>query len=167
MNTRGVARKSSNAARRRGVDAQLCQRPGRIYQGEVHCRHEGLKLMDIMTPSATRRRQPEAIKAREKPSARPATSDQTRTARRKEEPVEVPRTLRCRGRHQVQRHVLGFADLAWPACLLDERALFLGQWGFARPRGGGYPTDRRDVLVEPAPPTGILAHAAVGCTSRR
>ena len=147
MNTRGVADKfpvllGGAALTRSYVENDLAE----IYEGEVHYARdafEGLRLMDtIMTVKrgeAPDTDSPEAVAAREKEAerkARHARSKRIAAERKAEEtPVEVPARSDVAADADVPvppfwgtRIVKGIA-LADYTGLLDERALFLGQWG--------------------------------------
>ncbi len=189
MNHPRGGREVPGAAGRGGADPQLRgERPGRYLQGEVHYARdafEGLRLMDqIMnakrgvTPDTD---SPEAVAAREKEAERKARHERSKriAAERKatETPVEVPARSDVAEDVEVPvppfwgtRIVKGVA-LAEYTGLLDERALFLGQWGLRGARGGDGPSYEDLVESEGRPrlrywldrlsTDGILAHAAV------
>ncbi len=189
MNTRGVAAKFpvllGGAALTRGyVENDLAE----IYEGDVHYARdafEGLRLMDtIMTTKrggAVDADSPEAVAAREKETerkARHARSKRIAAERKaKEAPVEVPARSEVAADVEVptppfwgSRIVRGVA-LADYTGLLDERALFLGQWGLRGVKGGEGPSYEELVETDGKPrlrywldrlsTDGILAHAAV------
>lgn len=189
MNTRGVAEKfpvllGGAALTRSYVENDLAE----IYQGEVHYARdafEGLKLMDTIMSAkrgeAPDENSPEAIKAREKEAERKARHQRSKriAAQRKaaEEPVEVPERSDVAADIEVpappfwgSRIVKGLAVADYTG-LLDERALFLGQWGLRGQRGGEGPSYEDLVETEGRPrlrywldrlsTDGILAHAAV------
>jgi len=189
MNTRGVAEKFpvllGGAALTRGyVENDLAD----IYQGDVHYARdafEGLRLMDtIMTTKrggAVDTGSPEAVAAREKEAERKARHERSKriAAERKanEKPIEVPARSDVAADVEVpvppfwgSRIVKGVATADYTG-LLDERALFLGQWGLRGVRGGEGPsyeelveTDGRPRLrywLDRLSTDGILAHAAV------
>ena len=193
MNTRGVAEKFpvllGGAALTRGyVENDLAE----IYEGDVHYARdafEGLRLMDtIMTAKrggAVDTDSPEAIAAREKEAERKARHARSKriAAERKasETPVEVPARSDVAADVEVpvppfwgSRIVKGVAVADYTS-LLDERALFLGQWGLRGVRGGPGPqkgptyeelveTEGRPRLrywLDRLSTDGILAHAAV------
>src|SRR5690606_34058046 len=159
-----------------------------IYEGEVYYARdafEGLRLMDrIMSEKrggGPDPDSPEAIAAREKEAerkARRARSKRIAAERKaKEEPVEVPARSDVAADVEVPvppfwgtRIVKGVA-VADYAGTLDERALFLGQWGLRGARGGDGPSYEELVETEGRPrlrywldrlaTEGILAHAAV------
>lgn len=158
MNTRGVAEKfpvllGGAALTRSYVENDLAE----IYQGEVHYARdafEGLKLMDTIMSAkrgeAPDENSPEAIKAREKEAERKARHQRSKriAAQRKaaEEPVEVPERSDVAADIEVpappfwgSRIVKGLAVADYTG-LLDERALFLGQWGLRGQRGGEGPS---------------------------
>jgi 5-methyltetrahydrofolate--homocysteine methyltransferase len=189
MNVRGVAEKypvllGGAALTRSYVENDLQE----IYQGEVHYARdafEGLKLMDtimnakhglVADPDS-----PEEVAAREKEAERRARHERSKriAAERKaaESPVVVPQRSDVAADVEVPvppfwgtRVVKGVA-VADYAGLLDERALFLGQWGLRGARGGQGPSYEELVETEGRPrlrywldrlsTDGILAHAAV------
>ncbi|MDD4867927.1 MAG: methionine synthase, partial [Mycobacterium sp.] len=189
MNGRGVAEKfpvllGGAALTRSYVENDLAD----VYQGEVHYARdafEGLKLMDTImsakrgeTPDTD---SPEAVKASEQEAERKARHERSKriAEQRKaaEEPVEVPERSDVAADVEVpqppfwgSRVVRGLA-VAEYAALLDERALFLGQWGLRGARGGEGPSYEELVETEGRPrlrywldrlsTDGILAHAAV------
>jgi 5-methyltetrahydrofolate--homocysteine methyltransferase len=189
MNTRGVAEKfpvllGGAALTRSYVENDLAE----IYEGEVHYARdafEGLKLMDTIM-SAKRGEapdvdSPEAVAAREKEAERKARHERSKriAEQRKaaEEPVVVPERSDVAADIEVpappfwgSRIVKGLA-LADYTGLLDERALFLGQWGLRGVRGGEGPSYEELVETEGRPrlrywldrlsTDGVLAHAAV------
>jgi len=189
MNQRGVAGRfpvllGGAALTRSYVENDLAE----IYQGEVHYARdafEGLRLMDrIMNTKrgvATDTDTPEAAAARQKEAERKARHERSKRIaaerKAKETPVEVPARSDVADDVEVPvppfwgtRIVKGVA-LAEYTGLLDERALFLGQWGLRGARGGDGPS--YEDLVESAgrprlrywldrlSTDGILAHAAV------
>ena len=192
MNTRGVAEKFpvllGGAALTRGyVENDLAE----IYEGEVHYARdafEGLKLMDTIMSAkrgeAVEPGSPEALEAeaaREKEAERKARHERSKriAEQRKaaEEPVVLPERSDVAADIEVpappfwgSRIVKGLA-LADYTGLLDERALFLGQWGLRGVRGGEGPSYEGLVETEGRPrlrywlerlsTDGVLAHAAV------
>ncbi len=189
MNTRGVSEKfpvllGGAALTRSYVENDLAE----VYEGEVHYARdafEGLKLMDTIM-SAKRGEapdvdSPEAVKAREKEAERKARHERSKriAERRKaaEEPVKVPARSDVAADVEVpappfwgSRIVKGLAVADYTG-LLDERALFLGQWGLRGVRGGEGPAYEDLVETEGRPrlrywldrlsTDGVLAHAAV------
>ncbi|NKT06953.1 methionine synthase [Rhodococcus hoagii] len=159
-----------------------------VYQGEVSYARdafEGLHLMD--TIMAVKRGEgpapdsPEAIAAAEKAAERKARHERSKriAEKRKAEsaPVEVPERSDVAADIVVPsppfwgtRIVKGIA-LAEYSGLLDERALFLGQWGLRGQRAGDGPTYEELVETEGRPrlrywldrlsTEGVLQHAAV------
>lgn len=159
-----------------------------IYEGEVSYARdafEGLHLMD--TIMATKRGEgpdpdsPEAVAAREKAAERKARHERSKriaeARKAAETPVDVPARSDVAADLPVPtppfwgtRIVKGIA-LAEYSGLLDERALFLGQWGLRGQRAGDGPTYEELVESEGLPrlrywldrlaTEGILAHAAV------
>ncbi|GFG68229.1 methionine synthase [Mycobacterium kubicae] len=189
MNARGVAEKfpvvlGGAALTRSYVENDLAE----VYEGEVHYARdafEGLKLMDTIM-SAKRGEgpdpdSPEAVAARKKEAERKARHERSKriAAQRKaaEEPVQVPERSDVAADIEVptppfwgSRIVKGLAMAEYTG-LLDERALFLGQWGLRGQRGGEGPSYEELVETEGRPrlrywldrlsTDGILAHAAV------
>ncbi len=192
MNTRGVAEKfpvllGGAALTRSYVENDLAA----MYEGEVHYARdafEGLKLMDTIM-SAKRGEapdvdSPEAVAARQKEAERKARHERSKriAAQRKatEQPVVVPERSDVATDVEVpvppfwgSRIVKGLA-LAEYTGLLDERALFLGQWGLRGVRGNSgvqgpsyeelVDTEGRPRLrywVDRLSTDGVLAHAAV------
>ncbi len=189
MNHRGIAEKfpvllGGAALTRSYVENDLTE----VYQGEVHYARdafEGLRLMDqIMNAKrgvALDTDSPEAVAAREKEAERKARHARSKriAEQRKaaETPVEVPARSDVAVDVEVPvppfwgtRIVKGIA-LAEYTGLLDERALFLGQWGLRGARGGEGPS-YEDLVESDGRPRlrywldrlftdGILANAAV------
>jgi 5-methyltetrahydrofolate--homocysteine methyltransferase len=189
MNTRGVAGKFpvllGGAALTRGyVEDDLAE----LYEGEVHYARdafEGLRLMDTIM-SVKRGEEPDtespqAAAAREKQAERKARHQRSKriAAERKatEQPAVVPERSDVAADVEVpvppfwgSRIVKGLA-IADYAGLLDERALFLGQWGLRGARGGEGPSYEELIETEGRPrlrywldrlaTDGVLAHAAV------
>ena len=189
MNTRGVAEKfpvllGGAALTRSYVENDLAE----MYEGEVHYARdafEGLKLMDtimsVKRGEAPDVDSPEAVAAREKEAERKARHERSKriAEQRKaaEEPVIVPERSDVAADIEVpappfwgSRIVKGLA-LADYTGLLDERALFLGQWGLRGVRGGEGPSYEELVETEGRPrlrywldrlsTDGVLAHAAL------
>src|SRR5579875_680819 len=189
MNSRGVAGKfpvllGGAALTRSYVENDLAE----VYEGEVHYARdafEGLKLMDTIMSAkrgeAPDTDSPEAIAAREKEAERRARHERSKriAAQRKaaEEPIVIPERSDVAADVEVpappfwgSRIVKGLAVADYSA-LLDERALFLGQWGLRGARGGTGPSYEELVETEGRPrlrywldrlsTDGILAHAAV------
>ena len=124
---------------------------------------------------------PEAVAAREKEAERKARHERSKRIaaerKAKEAPVEVPERSDVAADVEVpappfwgSRIVKGVAVADYTS-LLDERALFLGQWGLRGVRGGEGPSYEELVETEGRPrlrywldrlsTDGILAHAAV------
>src|ERR1700758_3611526 len=189
MNHRGVAGKfpvllGGAALTRSYVENDLAE----VYQGHVHYARdafEGLRLMDeimnVKRGIAPDTDSPEAIAAREKEAERKARHERSKriAEQRKaaETPVEVPARSDVATDVEVpvppfwgNRIVKGVA-LAEYTGLLDERALFLGQWGLRGARGAEGPSYEEQVESDGRPrlrywlerlsTDGILAHAAV------
>ncbi|AWG99259.1 methionine synthase [Rhodococcus ruber Chol-4] len=189
LNHRGVAQRfpvllGGAALTRSYVENDLAE----IYDGEVSYARdafEGLHLMDRVM--AVKRGEgpapdsPEAVAAKEKAAERKARHERSKRIAEKrkaaETPVEVPERSDVAADLEVPtppfwgtRLVKGVA-LADYAGLIDERALFLGQWGLRGQRTGDGPTYEELVESEGRPrlrywldrlsTEGILAHAAV------
>ena len=158
------------------------------YEGDVHYARdafEGLRLMDEIM--ATKRGEgpdpdsPEAIAAAEKAAERKARHNRSKriAAKRKaaEEPVEVPARSDVAADNDIPAppfwgtRIVKGVPVADYLQLLDERALFLGQWGLRGARGGDGPSYEDLVESEGRPrlrywidrlaTEGILQHAAV------
>ena len=158
------------------------------YEGDVHYARdafEGLRLMDEIM--ATKRGEgpdpdsPEAIAAAEKAAERKARHDRSKriAAKRKaaEEPVEVPARSDVAADNDIPAppfwgtRIVKGVPVADYLQLLDERALFLVQWGLRGARGGDGPSYEDLVESEGRPrlrywidrlaTEGILQHAAV------
>ncbi|WP_405165145.1 methionine synthase [Nocardia sp. NBC_01499] len=189
LNSKGVAEQFpvllGGAALTRGyVENDLTE----VYEGDVHYARdafEGLRLMDDIM---TRKRgggidpdSPEAIAEREKAAQRKARHERSKRIaeqRKAEEvPIEVPARSDVAADVPVPtppfwgtRVVKGLALNEYSG-LLDERALFLGQWGLRGQRGGEGPSYEELVETEGKPrfrawldrlsTEGVLQHAAV------
>ena len=158
------------------------------YDGDVHYARdafEGLRLMDDIM--ATKRGEgpapdsPEAIAAAEKAAERKARHERSKkiAAKRKaaEVPVEVPARSDVVSDNQIPTppfwgtRIIKGVPVADYLQLLDERALFLGQWGLRGTRGGDGPSYEDLVDSEGRPrlrhwidrlsTENILQHAAV------
>ncbi|GAB4586647.1 methionine synthase [Nocardia sp. IFM 10818] len=189
MNSRGVAEQfpvllGGAALTRAYVEQDLTE----VYEGDVRYARdafEGLRLMDeLMTvkrgggidPDS-----PEAIAEREKAAERKARHERSKRIaeerRAKEVPVEVPARSDVAADLPVPvppfwgtRIVKGLSVGEYSG-LLDERALFLGQWGLRGQRGGDGPSYEELVETEGRPrlrywldrliAEGVLQHAAV------
>lgn len=189
LNTRGVAEQfpvllGGAALTRSYVENDLAD----VYEGEVSYARdafEGLRLMDDIM--STKRGggpdpdSPEALAAKEKAAERKARHERSKRiaeARKAAEvPVEVPERSDVATDVTLPtppfwgtRVVKGIAVAEYSG-LLDERALFLGQWGLRGQRAGDGPTYEDLVETEGRPrlrywldrlaADGILAHAAV------
>jgi 5-methyltetrahydrofolate--homocysteine methyltransferase len=158
------------------------------YEGDVHYARdafEGLRLMDDIM--ARKRGEgpdpnsPEALAAQEKAAERKARHERSKRIAEKrkaaEAPVEVPARSDVAADNEVPTppfwgtRIVKGVPVADYLQLLDERALFLGQWGLRGARGGDGPsyedlveTEGRPRLrewIERLSTEGILAHAAV------
>ncbi|AFR48991.1 methionine synthase [Gordonia sp. KTR9] len=158
------------------------------YEGDVHYARdafEGLRLMDdIMAAKRGGGPDPDSAEAKaaaEKAAERKARHDRSKriAAKRKaaETPVEVPARSDVAADNEIptppfwgSRIVKG-VPIADYMQLLDERALFLGQWGLRGARGGDGPSYEELVETEGRPrlrywidrlsTENILQHAAV------
>ncbi|MXP22160.1 methionine synthase [Gordonia sp. HNM0687] len=159
-----------------------------IYEGDVHYARdafEGLRLMDEIM--ATKRGEgpdpdsPEALAAKKKAQERKARHERSKriAAKRKaaEAPVEVPTRSDVAADNAIPTppfwgtRIVKGVPVADYLQLLDERALFLGQWGLRGVRGGDGPSYEELVESEGRPrlrywidrlsTEGILQHAAV------
>ncbi|GAA1480240.1 methionine synthase [Gordonia sinesedis] len=189
MNSRGIADSypvllGGAALTRSYVENDLTD----TYEGDVHYARdafEGLRLMDDIM---ARKRgggpapdSPEALAAKEKAAERKARHERSKRIAEKrkaaETPVEVPARSDVAADNEVpappfwgSRIVKGI-PVADYLQLLDERALFLGQWGLRGARGGTGPSYEELVESEGRPrlrywidrlsTEGILQHAAV------
>ncbi|NLE81868.1 MAG: methionine synthase [Rhodococcus sp.] len=189
LNSRGVAEQfpvllGGAALTRSYVENDLAE----VYDGDVSYARdafEGLHLMDeimaIKRGEGPDPDSPEAIAAREKAAERKARHERSKriAEKRKAEatPVVVPERSDVAADLDVPtppfwgtRIVKGVAVSEYSG-LLDERALFLGQWGLRGQRKGDGPTYEELVETEGRPrlrywldrlsTEGILAHAAV------
>ncbi|MBF6136602.1 methionine synthase [Nocardia otitidiscaviarum] len=189
LNAKGVAEQfpvllGGAALTRAYVENDLTE----VYEGDVHYARdafEGLRLMDEIM---TRKRgggpdpdSPEAIAEREKAAERKARHERSKRIaaerRAKETPIEVPARSDVAADLPVAvppfwgtRVVKGLSVQEYSG-LLDERALFLGQWGLRGQRAGDGPTYEELVETEGRPrlrywldrltAEGVLAHAAL------
>ncbi|WAC55407.1 methionine synthase [Gordonia sp. SL306] len=189
INSRGVATSfpvllGGAALTRTYVENDLSE----TYDGDVHYARdafEGLRLMDEIM--ATKRGEgpdpnsPEAIAARQKVEERKARHERSRRIAEKrkaaETPVEVPARSDVAADNAIPTppfwgtRIVKGVPVADYLQLLDERALFLGQWGLRGARGGEGPSYEELVETEGRPrlrywidrlaTEGILQHAAV------
>ncbi|MGC5259076.1 methionine synthase [Gordonia sp. DT218] len=189
INSRGVATSfpvllGGAALTRTYVENDLSE----TYDGDVHYARdafEGLRLMDEIM--ATKRGEgpdpnsPEAIAARQKVEERKARHERSRRIAEKrkaaETPVEVPARSDVATDNAIPAppfwgtRIVKGVPVADYLQLLDERALFLGQWGLRGVRGGEGPSYEELVESEGRPrlrywidrlaTEGILQHAAV------
>ncbi|MFI5775667.1 methionine synthase [Nocardia sp. NPDC051570] len=189
LNTRGVADQypvllGGAALTRSYVENDLTD----VYEGDVHYARdafEGLRLMDdIMTRKrggGSEQGSGQALAEKEKAAERKARHERSRriAAERKaaEVPVEVPERSDVAADGPVAvppfwgtRVIKGLAVGEYSG-LLDERALFLGQWGLRGQRGGEGPSYEELVETEGRPrlrywldrltAEGVLQHAAL------
>ncbi|GAB2696315.1 methionine synthase [Nocardia thraciensis] len=189
LNTRGMSEQfpvllGGAALTRSYVENDLTE----VYEGDVHYARdafEGLRLMDdIMTRKrggATDDDSPEAAAEREKAAARKARHERSKRIaaerRAAETPIDIPARSDVAADLPVAvppfwgtRIVKGLAVGEYSS-LLDERALFLGQWGLRGQRGGDGPSYEELVESDGRPrlrywldrltAEGVLQHAAV------
>lgn len=189
LNSRGVAEQfpvllGGAALTRSYVENDLAD----VYHGEVSYARdafEGLRLMDDIM--STKRGggpdpdSPEALAAKEKAAERKARHERSKRIAEARKAAEVPVVVPERSDVATDvtlptppfwgtRVVKGIAVAEYSG-LLDERALFLGQWGLRGQRAGDGPTYEDLVETEGRPrlrywldrlaADGILAHAAV------
>ncbi|WP_052172621.1 methionine synthase [Nocardia sp. BMG111209] len=189
MNSRGLAEKfpvllGGAALTRAYVENDLTD----VFEGEVNYARdafEGLRLMDEIM---TRKRgggldpdSPEALAARSKAAERKARHERSQRIAEERRAAEVPVAVPARSDVAADlpvpvppfwgtRVVKGLAVPEYSG-LLDERALFLGQWGLRGQRGGEGPSYEELVETEGRPrlrywldrlsTEGVLQHAAV------
>ncbi|MFQ6392713.1 methionine synthase [Nocardia sp. KC 131] len=189
LNLKGVAEQFpvllGGAALTRGyVENDLTE----VYEGDVHYARdafEGLRLMDdIMTRKrggGTDPDSPEAIAQREKTAERKARHERSKRIAEERKAVEVPVEVPARSDVAADlpvpvppywgTRVVKGLSLQEYSGLLDERALFLGQWGLRGQRGGEGPSYEELVETEGRPrlrywldrlsTEGVLQHAAL------
>ncbi|BAW06883.1 methionine synthase [Nocardia seriolae] len=189
MNTRGVAGQFpvllGGAALTRGyVENDLTE----VYEGDVHYARDAFEGLHLMDEIMTRKRgggldpnSPEALAEAAKVAERKARHERSKRIaeerKAKEVPVEVPARSDVAADLPVPtppfwgtRIIKGLAVNEYSG-LLDERALFLGQWGLRGQRGGEGPSYEELVETEGRPrlrywldrliAEGVLQHAAV------
>ncbi len=189
MNTRGVAAQFpvllGGAALTRGyVENDLTE----VYEGDVHYARDAFEGLNLMDEIMTRKRgggldpnSPEALAEAAKVAERKARHERSKRIaeerKAKEVPVEVPARSDVAADLPVPtppfwgtRIIKGLAVNEYSG-LLDERALFLGQWGLRGQRGGDGPSYEELVETEGRPrlrywldrliAEGVLQHAAV------
>ncbi|MEC3956095.1 methionine synthase [Nocardia sp. CDC153] len=189
MNSRGVAAQFpvllGGAALTRGyVENDLTE----VYEGDVHYARDAFEGLHLMDEIMNRKRgggldpnSPEAIAEAEKLAERKARHERSKRIaeerKAKEVPVEVPERSDVATGLPVPtppfwgtRIIKGLAVNEYSG-LLDERALFLGQWGLRGQRGGDGPSYEELVETEGRPrlrywldrliAEGVLQHAAV------
>ncbi|MEE2032479.1 methionine synthase [Rhodococcus chondri] len=169
LNARGVAEQFpvllGGAALTRGyVENDLAE----VYEGEVSYARdafEGLSLMDrvmaIKRGEGPDPNSPEALEAARKAAERKERHERSKRIAEKRKAAETPVVIPERSDVAADlpvptppfwgtRLVKGIA-LAEYASLIDERALFLGQWGLRGQRGGDGPTYEELVETEGRP----------------
>ncbi|MFC9556535.1 methionine synthase [Rhodococcus sp. NPDC056960] len=189
LNAKGVAEKfpvllGGAALTRSYVENDLAE----VYEGDVSYARdafEGLHRMDeimaVKRGGAPDPDSPEAIAAREKAAERKARHERSKRIAEKRKAAEVPVELPERSDVATDivvpsppfwgNRIVKGVSLSDYSGLLDERALFLGQWGLRGQRSGDGPTYEELVETEGRPrlrywldrlsTEGILAHAAV------
>ncbi|WP_009473531.1 methionine synthase [Rhodococcus sp. JVH1] len=189
LNAKGVAEKfpvllGGAALTRSYVENDLAE----VYEGDVSYARdafEGLHRMDeimaVKRGGGPDPDSPEAIAAREKAAERKARHERSKRIAEKrkaaETPIEVPERSDVATDIVVPtppfwgNRIVKGVSLSDYSGLLDERALFLGQWGLRGQRSGDGPTYEELVETEGRPrlrywldrlsTEGILAHAAV------
>ncbi|MEN0136924.1 MAG: methionine synthase [Rhodococcus sp. (in: high G+C Gram-positive bacteria)] len=189
LNAKGVAEKfpvllGGAALTRSYVENDLAE----VYEGDVSYARdafEGLHKMDeimaVKRGGAPDPDSPEAIAAREKAAERKARHERSKRIAEKRKAAEVPVELPERSDVATDiavpsppfwgNRIVKGVSLSDYSGLLDERALFLGQWGLRGQRSGDGPTYEELVETEGRPrlrywldrlsTEGILAHAAV------
>ncbi|MBC2638323.1 MULTISPECIES: methionine synthase [unclassified Rhodococcus (in: high G+C Gram-positive bacteria)] len=189
LNAKGVAEKfpvllGGAALTRSYVENDLAE----VYEGDVSYARdafEGLHRMDeimaVKRGGAPDPDSPEAIAAREKAAERKARHERSKRIAEKRKAAEVPVVLPERSDVATDiavpsppfwgNRIVKGVSLSDYSGLLDERALFLGQWGLRGQRSGDGPTYEELVETEGRPrlrywldrlsTEGILAHAAV------
>lgn len=189
LNTKGVADQfpvllGGAALTRAYVENDLTD----VYHGDVHYARdafEGLRLMDdIMTRKRGGRLDPdspEAIAEREKVAERKARHERSKRIAEQRKAAEVPIEVPARSDVAAElpvavppfwgTRVVKGISLHEYSGLLDERALFLGQWGLRGQRGGDGPSYEELVETEGRPrlrywldrlsTEGVLQHAAL------
>ncbi|WP_433520682.1 methionine synthase [Nocardia pseudovaccinii] len=189
LNTKGVADQfpvllGGAALTRAYVENDLTE----VYHGDVHYARdafEGLRLMDDIM---TRKRgggidpdSPAAIAEREKAAERKARHERSKRIAEQRKAAEVPIEVPARSDVAADlpvavppfwgTRVVKGVSLHEYSGLLDERALFLGQWGLRGQRGGEGPSYEELVETEGRPrlrywldrlsTEGVLQHAAL------
>nr|GLK39166.1 methionine synthase [Rhodococcus wratislaviensis] len=189
LNAKGVAEKfpvllGGAALTRSYVENDLAE----VYEGDVSYARdafEGLHRMDeimaVKRGGGPDPDSPEAVAAREKAAERKARHERSKRIAEKrkaaETPIEVPERSDVATDIVVPsppfwgNRIVKGVSLSDYSGLLDERALFLGQWGLRGQRSGDGPTYEELVETEGRPrlrywldrlsTEGILAHAAV------
>ncbi|MEV0946769.1 methionine synthase [Rhodococcus sp. NPDC049939] len=189
LNAKGVAEKfpvllGGAALTRSYVENDLAE----VYDGDVSYARdafEGLRRMDeimaVKRGDGPPPDSPEAIAAREKAAERKARHERSKRIAEKrkasESPIVVPERSDVATDIAVPsppfwgNRIIKGLTLSDYSGLLDERALFLGQWGLRGQRAGDGPTYEELVETEGRPrlrywldrlsTEGILAHAAV------
>ncbi|MFZ2174143.1 MAG: methionine synthase [Rhodococcus sp. (in: high G+C Gram-positive bacteria)] len=189
LNAKGVAEKfpvmlGGAALTRSYVENDLAE----VYEGDVSYARdafEGLHKMDeimaVKRGGGLDPDSPEAIAAREKVAERKARHERSKRIAEKRKAAEVPIVVPERSDVatdiEIPRppfwgsRIVKGVSLSDYSGLLDERALFLGQWGLRGQRSGDGPTYEELVETEGRPrlrywldrlsTEGILAHAAV------
>ncbi|HZG91897.1 MAG TPA: methionine synthase [Pseudonocardia sp.] len=187
MNSRGVASRlpvllGGAALTRSYVENDLSE----VYEGRVSYARDAFEGLRLMDATMARRRggapeiDPEEERGRAERKARHERSQRVAAKRRAAE-AEVAGPMPARSDVTVdnplpvppfwQTRVVKGISLAEYSGMVDERALFLGQWGLRGAKGGGGPSYEELVETEGRPrlrywldrlsTEGVLAHAAV------
>ncbi|NME79129.1 methionine synthase [Rhodococcus sp. 105337] len=189
LNARGVAEQfpvmlGGAALTRSYVENDLAE----VYEGQVSYARdafEGLSLMDkvmaVKRGEAPAPDSPEALEAARKAAERKERHERSKRIAEKRKAAEAPVVVPARSDVAADlpvptppfwgTRVVKGIPLAEYASLIDERALFLGQWGLRGQRGGDGPSYEELVETEGRPrlrywldrlaTEGILQHAAV------
>ena len=138
-------------------------------------------IMSVKRGEAPDTDSPEAMAARQKEAERKARHERSKRIAAERKATELrsrcrsaptsPPTSMCPSRRSGGRRIVKGMAVAEYTGLLDERALFLGQWGLRGVRGGAGPSYEELVETEGRPrlrywldrlsTDGMLAHAAV------
>ncbi|WP_330254769.1 methionine synthase [Nocardia sp. NBC_00565] len=189
LNTKGVADQypvllGGAALTRAYVENDLTE----VYHGDVHYARDAFEGLHLMDQIMTRKRgggvdpdSPEAIAEREKAAERKARHERSKRIAEQRKAVEVPIEVPARSDVAADlpvavppfwgTRVVKGVSLQEYSGLLDERALFLGQWGLRGQRGGEGPSYEELVETEGRPrlrywldrlsTEGVLQHAAL------
>ncbi|WP_405137061.1 methionine synthase [Nocardia sp. NBC_01388] len=189
LNAKGVAQQfpvllGGAALTRSYVENDLTE----VYEGDVHYARDAFEGLNLMDEIMTRKRggaidpnSPQAIAEREKAAERKARHERSKRIaeerKAKETPIVVPERSDVAADLPVPTppfwgtRVIKGLSVSEYSGLLDERALFLGQWGLKGQRAGDGPSYEDLVETEGRPrlrywldrliAEGVLQHAAV------